>query len=93
MTGKPILMLMGLIICITPIIRKYILGNLENWIIKFNGIKSNILYLDVLMELLHTCVSGTLVIIDRLGIYVYGGGFLKSKPFISYALWYVIITI
>jgi len=62
------------------------LGNFENCTIKFRGIKSMKVYLDVLMELSATLVSTRLVTMDRFGISVYGGVVLKNSPFFLYAL-------
>ena len=51
MTGKPPELVMEGTICMMPMMRKYTLGSFENCSSKFNGIKSMILYLLVVMLL------------------------------------------
>ena len=68
MTGKPPELLIGGIICMIPMMRKYILGSFENCTTRFSGTKSNALYLLVFIELSGVYVSGWLVMIDLLGI-------------------------
>ncbi len=44
------------------------LGSFENCTMRLSGMKSKKVYLEVLIALLSTSRSGTLVMIDRLGI-------------------------